>query len=209
MQKKTTGKRSRKAEPQNKWRKRFIDGAEILTAASIIVAFLELAGCTIIYVQPVVVWGIVLTPITVAVASALYKKNFYWGTLLWYMFCGLICGVCLLSLSFVIYLGTNYLFPSSAPYQHKAIVYEKGLSGGSRFSRYYIGLHFDDGRYYQWEGGKKYESVNKGDTCAITMFRGLWGYEVIKDVKVIGRARGLTYKEWERQFKEYMKNVEQ
>lgn len=203
MQKKTTRKRSKKAEPQNKWRKRFIDGAVILTAAFVIVAFLELGNCTIIYVQPFVVWGIVLTPIAVAVALAVYKKIFYWGTLLWCMVCGFICGVCLLFLSFVIYLGANYLFPSSAPYQHKAIVYGKRISGGSRFRRYNIGLHFDDGRYYQWGGRMvEYESINKGDTCAVTMFKGLWGYEVIKDVKVIGRARGLTYEEWEKRFKE-------
>lgn len=124
---------------------------------------------------------------------AAFRKNLDKGTFLLYLIVGFLGGIFLFIFIGTVFLGTNYLFPRSDPYQCKAVVYGKKETHRSRgFTSYYIKLCFYDGRRYAWDGGyKEYDRFQQGDTCEVTLYKGLWGFEVIKDVEVIGSAKHL------------------
>lgn len=192
--KKTTRKRTarrKKEDRRKKWRKRLIDWVEVLAFAAMYIAVYELGSCTIVYMPSGIWWGFVLTtPLAMTVWAAL-KKRLDTGTFVWYSFVGVLGGMALYLFMVMLFLGTNFLFPRSNLYQREAVVYKKSEKRAFRGpSWHYIVLHFDDGRYYYWNGGyKKFDRFQKGDTCAVTLYKGLWGFEVVRDVVITGAAK--------------------
>lgn len=196
--KKTTRKRParrKKEDRREKWRKRLINWVEVLAFAAMYIAVYELSSCTIAYMPSGIWWGFVLTTPLAMIVWAALKKRLDMGTFVLYSFVGGLGGMALYLFMVMLFWGTNFLFPRSDSYRREAVVYKKSKQHAFRGpSWYYIGLHFDDGRCYFWNGGhKQFDRIQIGDTCAVTLYKGLWGYEVVRNVVITGAAKRPEY----------------
>jgi len=183
--------RSKKEERRKTWREHLFDIVLGLAVAAMFIVLSWLGRRTISNIPVSALWGCVLATLFFVLVWAAFRKNLDKGTFLIYLFVGFLGGIFLFIFLGTVFLGTNYLFPRSDPYQRKAVVYGKKETHRSRgFTSYYIKLGFYDGRRYAWDGGyKEYDRFQQGDTCDVTLYKGLWGFEVIKDVKVIGSVK--------------------
>ena len=174
--------------PRRKWYGRMLEWAVIVLCAVLFVAARELSGGTIGDV-PVGLWRyVVLTSMAAVIAWAWLKKKLKDNAFI-YAVIGFVSGLVVYVLIITLYFGANYLFPQSEPYRRVAVVYDKKVEHHSRGADFYgIGLRFDDGRRFMWDGGNKvFDGIQIGDTCAVTLFKGLFGLDVVKTVNVIGR----------------------
>ena len=115
-----------------------------------------------------------------------------WSSLIFNAILGWLAGTVLFFLSITVWLGLNYLIPSSEPYERMAVV--GGMREENRYrqaAHNYINLHFtDNGEWYKYDGSQKeYDCLQPGDTCIVTVRDGLWGYPVITNLQPTGKSQ--------------------
>ena len=161
--------RSKKEERRKTWREHLFDIVLGLAVAAMFIVLSWLGRRTISNIPVSALWGCVLATLFFVLVWAAFRKNLDKGTFLIYLFVGFLGGIFLFIFLGTVFLGTNYLFPRSDPYQRKAVVYGKKETHRSRgFTSYYIKLGFYDGRRYAWDGGyKEYDRFQQGDTCDV------------------------------------------
>lgn len=167
--------RSKKEERRKTWREHLFDIVLGLAVAAMFIVLSWLGRRTISNIPVSALWGCVLATLFFVLVWAAFRKNLDKGTFLIYLFVGFLGGIFLFIFLGTVFLGTNYLFPRSDPYQRKAVVYGKKETHRSRgFTSYYIKLGFYDGRRYAWDGGyKEYDRFQQGDTCDVTLYKGI------------------------------------
>ena len=182
-------------ERRKTWHRHLLEWGVILAFAGAYIAVFKLGGCTMGRLPSGLEWHyIVLTTMLAVIVWAWQKKNLK-GNFLWYASIGFLSGLMMFLLVMALFLGLNYLFPRSDPYRRIAVVYGKKTERHFRGpTSYAIGLRFDNGRCFLWDGGyKEYECFQKGDVCAVTLYKGLWGSDVVRDVEVISRRKQLDW----------------
>lgn len=172
---------------RRKWYNRLLEWTAIILCVVLFVAARELSRCTIGN-EPAGLWRYVVLTTMCAVIAWVWLKNKLKHNGFIYTVIGVISGLVMYVLVITLYFGANYLFPQSESYRRVAVVYDKKMEHHSRGADFYgIGLRFDDGRRFMWDGGYKvFDLIKEGDTCAVTLFKGLWNLEVVTDVAVIG-----------------------
>lgn len=197
MKKKKRGKKKKQDGWCEKLRFYLVTIAWTFPCAFVFYHICKLAECTLAPFYPEVWWGIIIASVLVVLISAWWTSDLSGdfreliGGLLALAGMGFIAGLIINILWQGVFLGLNYYFPRSAPYQKTAVVYNKRIHHYQRSSSLYgIGLRCDDGSSFYWNSGySDYENFRRGDTCSVTMYEGLFGFEVIQDVKVIKKAK--------------------
>lgn len=197
MKKKKRSKKKKQEGWRKKLRSHLVTMAWAFPCAIMYYYICELSGCTLAPFYTEVHWGIMIVSMLVVLIWAWRTIDLSGdfreliGGLLALAGMGFIAGLIINILWLGVFLGLNYYFPRSAPYQKTAVVYNQMIHHYPRApSLYGIGLRCDDGRSFYWNSGySDYEKFRRGDTCSVTMYEGLFGFEVIQDVKVIKKVK--------------------
>lgn len=190
--KKGTKKRwvKKKAKGQRKILRRVLEWAFFLLVGVCYVVMFKLGGCTIGHLPSGLWWYIVIATIIAVIAWASLKKNLK-GNIMLYASIGFFYGMMIFILIMALILGTNFLFPRSEPYRVMAVVNGKKMERHFRGpTSYEINLRFNNGLCFPWGGGfKEFEKYQEFDTCVVTIYKGLWGFNVIQDIELTGPAK--------------------
>ncbi len=190
--KKSTKKRriKKKAKEQHKTLRRVLEWASFLLVGVSYVVMFKLAGCTMGYLPPGLWWCTVIATMIAIMARASQKKDLK-GNIMFYATIGFFYGMMIFILIMALILGTNYIFPRSETYRTMAVVNGKKTERHFRGpTSYEISLRFNNGLCFPWGGGvKDFEKYQEFDTCMVTIYKGLWGFNVIRDVELTGPAK--------------------
>ena len=152
----------------------------------------ELSGCTIAPFPETIWWGIIIATMFALPTVVWLQGNMEsWIEAVAWAGVGFVAGGFINILWSALFLELNHAFPRSAPYQKTAVVYNREVYDYRRAPTVYgISLRLDDGRAFSWDSGSDgFNHFRPGDTCSVTMYDGLFGFEVVKDVKVVKPVR--------------------
>ena len=189
-------KKRNKRKKQEGWRKRLhsllVYMAWVLPFASSFEVIWELSGCTIAPFPETIWWGIIIATMLALPTVVWLQGNMEsWIEAVAWAGVGFVAGGLINILWSALFLELNHAFPRSAPYQKTAVVYNREVHDYRRGPTVYgISLRLDDGRAFSWDcGSNGFNHFRPGDTCSVTMYDGLFGFEVVKDVKVVKPVR--------------------
>lgn len=184
--------RRKKKAGQRKWQDRVWENVKIalvaLSYAAVYLSANALAGCTIVrrVINENIFWVLIILPVVLLLLRSWLSGAREWDSLFLNAVIGLFTGLGLYYFLITAWLGPNYLIPSTAPYERKAVVYGMRMERPYRQAFHnYLTLRFtDNGEWYTYDADYKvYEAVQPGDTCILTIRDGLWGYPVINNLQ--------------------------
>lgn len=182
-------RRYKKKSIRKTWRERLREWDITLLFGVPLIAWVKLpylAGHTLVHFSlSGIIWGTGIISFAGFIAWAWYTGRVKEGGLGIYIFLGSLASGAIAILLCTLFLGTNCLIPRSKPYRRNAVVFEKVRTHGGRgHTSYHIGLRFTDcGEHFFWYGGyKAFNRLHSEDECIVILYKGLWGYEVIREV---------------------------
>lgn len=172
------------------WKGKLKSAAFIAGGVGILIAGDYLYSQTLILIPSWAGWLCMATTVIGVLLWAWMTRRLESGSGLFiYVILGIFGGLILIASGLLLVLGSNRLVHRSDTYERRVLIIDKKRTHNRHGNNYYLIFYFlDDGKTYSWAGGyAHFQRFWLGDTCNVVLYDGLWGYPVIREVKLTGR----------------------